>query len=59
MDSLGEEKAPATMAVVKHEDGGIFAYATTGKGVQGDKRWLPKRIAKDIGNCGTKEVKTR
>ena len=57
MDSIGEEKAPATMVVVNHEDGGIFSYATEGKGIQGDKIWLPRRIAKDIDNCGTKDAR--
>ena len=59
MDSINEEKAPATLVMVNHEDGGIFAYATLGKGIQGDKSWLPKRIAKDIDNCGTKEAKVQ
>ena len=57
MDSVDEEKAPATLVMVNHEDGGIFAYGTVGKGIQGDKYWLAKRIAKDIDNCGTKDAR--
>jgi hypothetical protein len=57
MDSVDEGKAPASMVMVNHEDGGIFAYGTVGKGIQGDKYWLAKRIAKDIDNCGTKTAK--
>ena len=59
MNSAGEEKAPATMVVVNREDGGVFAYATTGKGIQGYKYWLPKRTEKDIDNCGTKGVQVQ
>lgn len=61
MDSQADEtttgKAPATMVMVNHEGRGVFSYATTGKGIQGDRHWLAKRIAKDIDNCGTKEAK--
>ena len=56
MDSADQEKSKATMVMVSHSDGGVFAYATLGKGIQGDKYWLPKRMAKDIDNCGVKEV---
>jgi len=47
------------LVMVNHEDGGIFSNATLGKGIQGDKSWLPKRIAKDIDNCGTKDAKVQ
>ena len=61
MDSTGDEesdgKAMSTMVMVNHEDGGVFAYATPGKGIQGDRYWLPKRMSKDIDNCGTKEAR--
>ena len=33
MDSVDEEKAPATMVMVNHEDGDIFAYGAAGKGI--------------------------
>ena len=37
MDSIGGDKAPASLVLVNHEDGGIFSYGTVGKGIQGDK----------------------
>ena len=52
----GEDSIPSTVVMVNLEDGGVFAYATPGKGLQGDRYWLPQRIAKDIDNCGTTEV---
>ena len=57
IESEGDDKAASSMVMVNHEDGGIFSYATLGKGIAGDKYWLPKRMAKDIDNCGTKDVK--
>ena len=59
MDSKDEDKSRATMVMVNHEDGGVFAYATPGKGIAGDKYWLPKRMAKDIDNCGSQEVQVQ
>ena len=56
MDSHDQEKSRATMVMVNHEDGGIFAYATPGKGILGERRWLPRRMAKDIDNCGSGNV---
>lgn len=51
-----ETRSPASLVVVNHKDGGAFAYATTGKGTQGDRYWLAKRVAKDIDNCGAKDT---
>ena len=59
MNSEDSEKSRATMVMVNHEDGGVFAYATPGKGIQGDRYWLPKRMAKDIDNCGSKDVRVQ
>ena len=59
MDSKDGEKATSTLVMVNHEDGGIYAYATPGKGIQGDKYWLPKRMAKDIDNSGTKNAQVQ
>jgi hypothetical protein len=36
MNSIDGEKAPAPLVMVNHEDGGIFSYATTGTGIQGN-----------------------
>ena len=41
------------------EDGGVFAYAKPGKGVQGNNYWLPKCMARDIDNCEVKEVRVQ
>lgn len=54
-----ETNAPATMVMVNREDGGLFAYATTGKGIQGDRHWLAKRDVKDIDNRGVKDAKAQ
>ena len=59
MDSHEGDKATATMVMVNHEDGGVYAYATPGKGIQGDKYWLPKRMAKDIDNSGSKDIQVQ
>ena len=59
MDSQDDKKSTSTMVMVNHEDGGIYAYATPGKGIQGDRYWLPKRIAKDIDNSGSKDVQVQ
>ena len=56
MGSKDGDKSTATMTMVNHEGGGVFAYATPGKGIQGDRYWLPKRTAKDIGKKGSKEI---
>ena len=45
--------------MVNHAGGGIFSYATTGKGIQGDKYWIAKGISKDIDNCGAKEARAQ
>ncbi len=54
MNDIEGERAKSSLAMVNHEDGGVFVYATPGKGIQGDKCWVPKRLAKDIDNCGTR-----
>ena len=51
-----ETNVPATLVMVNHEDGGVFAYATTGNGTQGDRYWSAKRVAKDMCNCCTKDA---
>jgi len=56
MGSHAGDTATSTMVMVNHEDGGIYAYATPGTGIQGDRYWLPNRMAKDIDNSGSKEV---
>jgi hypothetical protein len=50
------EHVPYSIVMVNHEDGGIFSYATPAKGIQGDSYWVPRRLAKDIDNCGTQSV---
>jgi hypothetical protein len=57
MDDESESKANATMVLVNHEDGGVFAYATPNKGILGESQWLPKRMSKDIDNCGSNNFK--
>jgi len=47
---------PYSLVMVSHEDGGIFSYAVPSKGIQGNAYWVPKRLAKDIDNCGTQKV---
>ena len=60
MDSqVGEHKAPAPLVVANHEGGGRFSDATAGKGTQGDRHWLGKRIPTDADNCGTKDAKAQ
>ena len=59
MGSVDEEKARASLVMVNREDGGTFAHATTSKGVQRDKRWLAKRVTKDIDNCGTEDARAQ
>ena len=44
------------MAMVNHEEGGVFSYATPSQGIQGDAYWVPKRLATYADNCGTREV---
>ena len=56
MNSEDGDKARSTMVLVNHEDGGVFTYATPAKGILGDSYWLPKRMAKDIDNCGNQNV---
>ena len=52
MDSNADEmKAPASLAMVDHEGGGVFSFATTDKGIQGDRGWLATRAPNDIDNC--------
>ena len=57
MESKEEGKGMQVMIMVSHDDGGVWAYAVPGKGIQGDKNWVPKRMAKDIDNTGVKETK--
>ena len=60
MDSQDDEvKAPASLVIVEHQDGGILSHATACKGIQGDRHWLATRAAKDIDNCGTKGAKAK
>ena len=59
MDSQDKDKSHSTVVMVNHEDGGVFAYATPGEGIAGDKYWLPKRMAKDIDNCGSQDVQVQ
>ena len=56
VDSIDEDKTPAPLALVNHEGGWTFADATAGEGVQGERWWLARRVAKDIGNCGATEA---
>ena len=44
------EPAPSTLVVVNHECVVIFAHAATGNGIEGDRLWLAKRVAKDTDN---------
>lgn len=57
LNSDDGEVAPATMVMVNHEGGGVWSYATPGKGIQGDRLWLPKRMTSDIDGCGVKDAK--
>ena len=59
LNDIGGERAKSSPVMANHEDGGVFVYATPGKGIQGDKYWVPKRIAKDIDNCGTQAAKVQ
>ena len=59
LNDVDGERAKSTMVMVNHEDGGIFVYANLGKGIQGDKCWLPRRMAMDIDNCGVKDAKVQ
>ena len=56
VNSEDGHKSSATMVMIKHEDGGIFSYATPHKDIQGDAHRLPTRMAKDIENCGNQNV---
>ncbi len=56
LESKEEEKGVQAMIMANHDDGGVWSYAAQGKGIQGDKYWGPKRMAKDIDNTGIKET---
>ena len=53
MLSSDKLNVPYSIVMVNLEDGGIFAYATPAKGIQGVSYWVPRRLANDIGNRGT------
>ena len=47
---------PYSLVMVNHGDGGVFSYATPGKGAQCDSNWVAKRLSKDINYCGCQNV---
>ena len=57
MDDDSEDKADATLVMVNHEDGGVFAYAVPNKGILGESQWITRRMSKDIDNCGNSNSK--
>ncbi len=50
MENETGERATSCIATANREDGGIRSHATQGKGTQGEKHWIVKRMAKDIDN---------
>ena len=59
MYSIDDENAPARFFMVNHGGGGMFSYALPGNGIQGDKHWIAKGIAKDIDNRATKDARAQ
>ena len=53
------EKAHVMMAMVEHGGGGASAYPTPGKGTQGDRHWLPNRMANAMGNCWVNDARVQ
>ena len=56
LNSKDDRSIPYSLIMVSHGDGGVFSYATPGKGAQGDSNRVAKRLAEDIDNCGTQNV---
>ena len=54
--SSEEGETPYSIVMVNHREGGVFSYATPGKGIQGDSYWVSQRLAKDIDNRGRRSL---